>query len=117
MGAGWIAEGVIESMFSVLKKLGWFFRMHWKRYAVAITLLVLTGILDIIPPWLLGYVIDGINQNILGTVEFNRVMFFWIGLTVIGYIITYVWHYQLFGGAFVLERLLRSKSYGPLYDV
>jgi ATP-binding cassette subfamily B protein len=30
-------------------------------------------------------------------------------LTVIGYIITYIWHYQLFGGAFVLERLLRSR--------
>lgn len=99
-------------MFSVLKKLSWFFKQHWKRYTIAITLLVLTGIIDVIPPWLLGYMVDGINQSTLGTAEFNRIMYFWIGLTVVGYGITYVWHYKLFGGAFVLERLLRSSLIG-----
>ncbi|RJX37375.1 ATP-binding cassette domain-containing protein [Paenibacillus pinisoli] len=99
-------------MFGVLKKLGWFFRKEWKRYTLAVTLLVLTGVIDIIPPWLLGYVVDGISQNTLGTSEFNRIMYFWIGLTVVGYLITYVWHYKLFGGAFVLERLLRSSMMG-----
>ncbi|MDQ6420137.1 ABC transporter transmembrane domain-containing protein [Paenibacillus sp. LHD-117] len=99
-------------MFSVLTKLGWFFKLSWQRYAVAITLLVLTGIIDIIPPWLLGYLVDGINQSTLGTAEFNRIMYLWIALTVVGYLITYVWHYKLFGGAFVLERLLRSSLMG-----
>lgn len=96
-------------MFGVLKKLSWFFRKEWKRYTLAITLLVLTGVIDIIPPWLLGYLVDGISQNTLGTAAFNRIMYMWIGLTVVGYLITYVWHYKLFGGAFVLERLLRSS--------
>lgn len=96
-------------MFSVLKKLNWFFKLNWKRYTIAISLLILTGFIDVIPPWLIGYTIDGIHQDLLGQAEFNRVLFGWIGLTVIGYIITYIWHYQLFGGAFVLERLLRSR--------
>ncbi|RCW44958.1 ABC transporter ATP-binding protein [Paenibacillus prosopidis] len=96
-------------MFSVLKKLNWFFKMNWKRYTIAISLLILTGFIDVIPPWLIGYTIDGIHQDLLGQAEFNRVLFGWIGLTVLGYIITYIWHYQLFGGAFVLERLLRSR--------
>lgn len=99
-------------MFSVLKKLSWFFKQSWKRYTIAIFLLVLTGIIDIIPPWLLGYLVDGINQSTIGTPEFNRIMYLWIGLTVVGYGITYVWHYKLFGGAFVLERLLRSSLMG-----
>ncbi|MFD0590458.1 ABC transporter ATP-binding protein [Paenibacillus sp. GCM10027627] len=99
-------------MFGVLKKLGWFFRKEWKRYTVAVTLLVLTGVIDIIPPWLLGYLVDGISQNTIGTAQFNNIMYLWIGLTVVGYLITYVWHYQLFGGAFVLERLLRSSMMG-----
>lgn len=99
-------------MFSVLVKLKWFFGMNWKRYALAITLLVVTGIIDIIPPWLLGYLIDGISQNTLGTDDFHRTMVFWIALTIVGYLITYVWHYKLFGGAFVLERLLRSNLIG-----
>ncbi|MCU6710757.1 ABC transporter transmembrane domain-containing protein [Paenibacillus sp. J5C_2022] len=99
-------------MFSVLVKLKWFFGMNWKRYTLAITLLVVTGIIDIIPPWLLGYLIDGISQNTLGTDDFHRTMVFWIALTIVGYLITYVWHYKLFGGAFVLERLLRSNLIG-----
>lgn len=99
-------------MFSVLVKLKWYFASQWKRYTLAITLLVLTGIIDIIPPWLLGYLVDGISQQTLGTAEFGQTMALWIGLTVVGYLITYVWHYKLFGGAFVLERLLRSNLIG-----
>lgn len=99
-------------MFSVLKKLSWFFKMYWKRYTVAIILLILTGFIDVIPPWLIGYTIDGIHQDLLGQAEFNRVLYSWIALTVVGYIITYLWHYKLFGGAFMLEKLLRSRLMG-----
>lgn len=99
-------------MFSVLKKLSWFFKMYWKRYTVAIILLILTGFIDVIPPWLIGYTIDGIHQDLLGQAGFNRVLYSWIALTVVGYIITYLWHYKLFGGAFVLEKLLRSRLMG-----
>lgn len=109
MKLGWIAEGVIRSMFSVLKKLSWFFKLYWKRYTVAISLLVLTGFLDVIPPWLIGYTIDGIHQDLLGQDEFDLILFSWIGITVVGYFITYIWHYQLFGGAFVLERIMRTN--------
>lgn len=99
-------------MFSVLKKLSWFFKLNWKRYTLAITLLVLTGFIDVIPPYLTGYLVDGISQGTLGDADFNRTMYLWIILTVVGYGITYVWHYKLFGGAFVLERLLRSNLMG-----
>ena len=99
-------------MFSVLKKLDWFFKMNWKRYTVAVSLLILTGFIDVIPPWLIGYTIDGIYQDQLGQAEFNRVLYSWIALTVVGYAITYIWHYKLFGGAFVLEKLLRSRLMG-----
>ena len=99
-------------MFSVLKKLDWFFKMNWKRYTVAVSLLILTGFIDVIPPWLIGYTIDGIYQDQLGQAEFNRVLYSWIALTVVGYSITYIWHYKLFGGAFVLEKLLRSRLMG-----
>jgi ATP-binding cassette subfamily B multidrug efflux pump len=99
-------------MFSVLKKLSWFFKLNWKRYTVAISLLIFTGFIDVIPPWLIGYTIDGIHQDLLGQADFNRVLYGWIALTIVGYIITYIWHYQLFGGAFVLEKLLRSRLMG-----
>ncbi|QJD85726.1 ABC transporter ATP-binding protein [Cohnella herbarum] len=96
-------------MFIVLKKLSWFFRMHWKRYAIAILLLTIVGIMDVIPPKLIGVAIDGIRQETLTSGKLTELLVFWIALTVVGYGITYVWLYQLFGGAFVLERLLRSR--------
>ncbi|MFS0725597.1 ABC transporter ATP-binding protein [Paenibacillus sp. 1P07SE] len=96
-------------MFIVLKKLNWFFAMQWKRYAVAITLLALVGLLEVIPPWLIGYTIDGIALGTLSESGFYNTLLLWGGITVVGYVITYVWFYQLFGAAFVLERLLRSR--------
>lgn len=96
-------------MFIVLSKLSWFFRMHWKRYAIAILLLTIVGIMDVIPPKLIGVAIDGIRQETLTSAKLTELLVFWTALTVVGYGITYVWLYQLFGGAFVLERLLRSR--------
>ncbi|MFD0674455.1 ABC transporter ATP-binding protein [Cohnella sp. GCM10027633] len=96
-------------MFIVLKKLSWFFRMHWKRYTIAIILLTLVGILEVIPPKLIGYTIDGIYEGTLTSGKLTEVLLLWGGLTAFCYGITFVWLYQLFGGAFVLERLLRSR--------
>ncbi|MFC5529556.1 ABC transporter ATP-binding protein [Cohnella yongneupensis] len=96
-------------MFIVLKKLSWFFRMHWKRYTVAVLLLTIVGILEVIPPKLIGYTIDGIYEGSLTNGKLAEVLWFWGGLTAVCYGITYIWLYQLFGGAFVLERLLRSR--------
>ncbi|CAM3739992.1 ABC transporter ATP-binding protein [Marinicrinis lubricantis] len=96
-------------MFVVLNKLSWFFKIHWKRYTVAIALLIFAGIIDVIPPRLIGFTIDGIVQGRFSDADFYWIMFWWIALTVVSYIVSYVWLYQLFGGAFILERMLRSK--------
>jgi ATP-binding cassette, subfamily B, multidrug efflux pump len=96
-------------MFIVLKKLSWFFRMQWKRYAIAVVLLTIVGIMEVIPPKLIGFAIDGIHQETLTSGKLIQLLVFWGALTVVGYGLTYIWLYQLFGGAFVLERLLRSR--------
>jgi ATP-binding cassette, subfamily B, multidrug efflux pump len=96
-------------MFIVLSKLSWYFRLEWKRYTVAVVLLALAGIIEVIPPKIMGISIDGIQQGTLSTVDFVRLMALWLGITIFGYLMNYVWHYQLFGGAIVLERTMRSK--------
>lgn len=101
--------GVRNPMFAVLKKLDWFFAMNWKRYTVAIILLILAGILDIIPPRLIGYTIDGISQGQLSEPGFYAIIAGMLVVTAVGYFVSYIWHYQLFGGAFVLERILRNR--------
>ncbi|SFF13709.1 ATP-binding cassette, subfamily B [Paenibacillus algorifonticola] len=107
----WMDMGRYQSsaMFIVLKKLGWFFKMDWKRYAIAGVLLILVGVLDIIPPWMTGYAIDGISQGSLADKEFYFIIGGWIAITIVGYAMSYVWFYQLFGGSFLLERIMRSQ--------
>ncbi len=96
-------------MFIVLKKLSWFFKMHWKRYAIASVLLTIVGIMDVIPPKLIGTAIDGIQRETLTAAKLTELLVFWGALTVAGYGITIMWWSRLFGASFVLERKVRSR--------
>jgi ATP-binding cassette subfamily B multidrug efflux pump len=96
-------------MFTVLKKLAWFFKMNWKRYSLAIGLLIIVGIIDVLPPKLIGYAIDGIHMGTLTGAKLGQLLAVWVALIVVSYGLSYIWLYQLFGGAFVLERVLRSR--------
>jgi ATP-binding cassette subfamily B multidrug efflux pump len=96
-------------MFIVLSKLRWFFKQHWKRYTSAMVLLTLVGILEVIPTKLIGFLIDGISRGEFSDNQLFQWIMLWIVIAVLCYLISYVWFYQLFGGAFVLERTLRNR--------
>ncbi|MEH7305823.1 ABC transporter ATP-binding protein [Neobacillus drentensis] len=96
-------------MFVVLKKLSWFFRENWQRYLIAITLLILVGVLDVIPPKLIGMAIDDIHVGGISKKKIIQYLGILLGIMVSSYAITYVWMYRLFGGAFLVERKLRSR--------
>ncbi|KSU62088.1 multidrug ABC transporter ATP-binding protein [[Bacillus] enclensis] len=101
-------------MFSIFKKLSWFFKENWKRYTVAIILLTIVGILDVIPPKLVGNAIDDIHLGSLSWDVLSKYIWQLAGITIISYSLTYIWMYQLFGGAFLVERKLRSNFMGHL---
>ncbi|MFL8936542.1 ABC transporter ATP-binding protein [Rossellomorea oryzaecorticis] len=101
-------------MFSIFKKLSWFFKENWKRYTVAIILLTIVGILDVIPPKLVGNAIDDIHLGSLSWDVLSKYIWLLAGITIISYSLTYIWMYQLFGGAFLVERKLRSNFMGHL---
>jgi len=101
-------------MFSILVKLKWFFKEHWKRYTVAIVLLIIVGIIDILPPQILGMFIDEINVGSLTGDKTVQYLLAIAAITISSYVITYFWMYKLFGGAIVLERKLRSNFMGHL---
>lgn len=101
--------GVVLQMLSVLTKLSWFFKQEKKRYIWAISLLFVIGLVDLLPPWLIGIVVDGIQQGLFTNEQFLWMIGGWIAVAIIAYGVNYIWHYLLFGGAFVLERNLRMK--------
>ncbi len=101
-------------MFSVLKKLGWFFKEHWIRYTVAIALLNIVNVLEVLPPMIVGMAIDDMSIGDMNQETLMTYVWWMIGLMVTLYILTYIWNYQLFSGAYVLERKLRSGFMGHL---
>ncbi|NPC92038.1 ABC transporter ATP-binding protein [Bacillus sp. WMMC1349] len=101
-------------MFSVLWKLGWFFKDSWKRYTIAITLLLIVNVLEMFPPKLFGNVIDDIQAGTFSMAAMLRYIGLFICLAIVVYMLTYYWMYQLFGGANLIEKLLRSKLMGHL---
>lgn len=96
-------------MFSVLFKLRWFFAENWKRYTIAISLLMVTNILEVVPPWLLGESIDAIYQQTLTSKLLMTFILALIAVTVVNYLSNFIWQYQLFGGAYVIEKQLRGR--------
>ncbi len=81
-------------MFSILRKLSWFFKENWKRYTVAITLLVFIGFVDVIPPKLVGMVIDDIHMGVISKEKIVQYLLAFFVLTVVSYGVTYIWMYQ-----------------------
>ena len=104
-------------MFRVLWKLRWFFKEQWKRYVIAVLLLVIVGILEVIPPKLVGMAIDDIHVGSLTWDGVIKYLLYLLLITVVCYGITYVWMYQLFGGAYLVERKLRSRLMGHFFKM
>ncbi|MCM3717533.1 ABC transporter ATP-binding protein [Fictibacillus phosphorivorans] len=96
-------------MFSVLGKLAWFFKRHWIRYTVAVVLLTVVGIIEIIPPKLIGNTIDSIHMGTITRADMMKTLGIFVAVLVSMYVTMYIWMYQLFGGAFIIERTMRSR--------
>ncbi|HAE0521278.1 TPA_asm: ATP-binding cassette domain-containing protein [Salmonella enterica subsp. enterica serovar Enteritidis str. P125109] len=98
----------------LFKQLSWFLKEHKSSYLVAVILLIITGFIDLTPPWLIGKVIDGLRS---GSMDRTTLLQYVGGLTVISivsFILTYQWLAKLFGTAFLLERTLRSRFFTHL---
>lgn len=101
-------------MFSVLKKLSWFFKRNWKLYTIAILFLTIVNVLEVIPPKLIGISIDAIHQGTLTSTKLIQLIMIFVVLIVTIYGFSYIWLNKLFGGAFLLERTYRSKMMSHL---
>ena len=95
----------------IFSKLSWFFKDRWKSYVSAILALMGVAFLQLIPPRIIGIVIDEIATSILTTGSLIR----WLGillLTAIGqYILRYIWRVNIWGNAARLERIVRNRLY------
>jgi ATP-binding cassette subfamily B multidrug efflux pump len=95
-------------------QLSWYFRREWRRYLGAVALLIIIAILQLIPPKVVGYVVDGVTEQHYTTA---RVMM-WVGTLVLTattvYLLRYVWRVLLFGASYQLAVELREDFYRQL---
>ncbi|WP_144463633.1 ABC transporter ATP-binding protein [Siminovitchia fortis] len=96
-------------MFDVLEKLGWFFGRYWQQYTVAVGLLIIANALEVVPPYLLGNIIDIITAGEMTKAVLGQYMLIFAVIIVGGYILNFIWEYRLFEGAINLEKLMRRK--------
>lgn len=96
-------------MIDFIYKLKWYFSEHKLKYLIIVILAVLSNLLEVVPPQLIGRTIDLINMGEM-TVQSMWLIFFLFIIVIIGtYILLYSWFYLLFGSAYNIESILRMR--------
>ena len=95
----------------LFRKLAWFMKLEKRRYLIGIIALILVSIFNLIPPKVIGTVIDKIEAGNLT----NGQLFLNVGYLVLAalamYALRYVWRVYIFGAAYNLGRILRSRLF------
>ncbi|UNH38406.1 SmdA family multidrug ABC transporter permease/ATP-binding protein [Moellerella wisconsensis] len=98
----------------LFSQLRWYFLSEWRRYTGAVCFLVLIAILQIIPPRLVGLVIDGITRETMSRQQLVVWVAVMLGIALLVYGLRYIWRLWLFGASYKLAIQLRQKIYQQL---
>lgn len=95
-------------------QLAWYFRREWRRYLGAVILLIIIAILQLLPPKLVGVIVDGVTRDAMPAATVMK----WIGvmllIAIMVYLLRYVWRIFLFGASYQLAVELREDFYRQL---
>ena len=96
---------------SIIQKLWWFFKLEKHRYLVGIVALILVSVLNLIPPMVMGRVIDAITSGQL-TQQDLLLDLFYLLLAAFGmYYLRYVWRMYILGTSYRLGKIMRSRLF------
>lgn len=95
----------------VFLDLMWFFHRHRTRYIAGITLLIMVALLSLIPPRIVGLVINSLTHNELTHASLYRDLLIILATALLTYGLRYLWRIMLFGGAIQLATELRTRLY------
>ena len=96
---------------NLIRKLGWFFKLEKKRYIIGILALSLVSVFNLIPPRVIGVVIDRIASRNLTSDQLLLNLLLLVASAFIMYGLRYLWRLYIFGTANYLGRLLRSQLF------
>lgn len=96
---------------NLIRKLGWFFKLERKRYIIGILALSLVSVFNLIPPRVIGVVIDRIASRNLTSNQLVLNLSVLLASAFIMYALRYLWRLYIFGTANHLGRILRSRLF------
>ncbi|WP_243292882.1 ABC transporter transmembrane domain-containing protein [Bacillus sp. FJAT-47783] len=95
----------------VFWELMWFFKQEKRAYITGIFLLCIVAALELIPPKVIGIVVDAIKGEELT----SRGLTMWMGILAAAalsmYLLRYIWRVLIFGSAVKLSKQLRNRLY------
>ncbi|MFB9998777.1 Probable multidrug resistance ABC transporter ATP-binding/permease protein YheI [Providencia rustigianii] len=98
----------------LFSQLRWYFFSEWRRYCGAICFLIIIAILQVIPPRLVGEVVDGISKGSMTNPQLVNYVLAMLVIALAVYGLRYVWRLWLFGASYKLAVQLRQKIYQRL---
>lgn len=95
----------------IFKKLSWYFRQERRRYVLGIVALLLVALVNLVPPKLIGTMVDAMRQQQVTAPK----LITWLAILLLAsglqYLFRYIWRIQIWGGAALLERTLRQRLF------
>jgi len=98
-------------MFSIFKKISWFFKLRAKTYTLGIIALLLVAIFNAITPLIIGHVIDQITAETLTQSNLMVQVGLLLVLTVTTYGLNYGWNITIYTNSTLLESIMRNRLF------
>lgn len=98
-------------MFSIFKKLGWFFKLRWKSYTFGISALIACAILSAMTPRIVGNMVDQLASGTLTSHLLITQTGLILLLAIIMYVLRYGWRSIIFGNSTLLESIMRNRLF------
>lgn len=95
----------------VFLELGWFFSERKKQYAIGIFMLLIVAFLGILPPRIIGFVVDEISRGTLTAAYLIKWLSVLTGAALLMYVLRYAWRLMIFGSSILLARNLREQLF------
>lgn len=95
----------------LLRKLFWFFRLEKKHYLIGILSLILVSFFNLIPPRIMGVVIDRIDKKRLTMGQLALDISLLVVAALAMYDLRFIWRRYIFGTANKLARILRYRLF------
>ncbi|MBX0314892.1 ABC transporter ATP-binding protein [Planococcus glaciei] len=95
----------------VFWELGWFFKERKKQYITGVILLLFVAFLGVLPPRIIGFVVDEIGRGTLTPAFLVK----WLGIlgasALLMYALRYAWRLMIFGSSILLAQNLRERLF------